>query len=209
MVMAFLSHFSPYPIILSIFAKWTTGLPFLASLCAPHRLRSRRKPHEFHQVLLQRHPVPSPVRGVSLGLRLLHPAGPSAAGPDRPVPQPQQDGVHQGLRDQVQQVQGPQAEGIRRPERLRRGNQRRVDRLSRSLKELKLCKAKGEDFAWHISNVETWVSAALTDESTCGDGFAGKALNGKIKASIRARMLNVAQVTSNALSLINQYAAKH
>ncbi|TKY45565.1 21 kDa protein [Spatholobus suberectus] len=84
-----------------------------------------------------------------------------------------------------------------------------VDRLSRSLKELKLCKAKGEDFAWHISNVETWVSAALTDESTCGDGFAGKALNGKIKASIRARMLNVAQVTSNALSLINQYAAKH
>ncbi|WVZ00843.1 hypothetical protein V8G54_026912 [Vigna mungo] len=84
-----------------------------------------------------------------------------------------------------------------------------VDRLSRSLKELKLCKANGQDFAWHISNVETWVSSALTDESTCGDGFAGKALSGKIKDSIRGRMVNVAQVTSNALSLINQYAAKH
>ncbi|KAG5034723.1 hypothetical protein AAZX31_04G111400 [Glycine max] len=84
-----------------------------------------------------------------------------------------------------------------------------VDRLSRSLKELKLCKVKGEDFTWHISNVETWVSSALTDESTCGDGFAGKALNGKIKEAIRARMVNVAQVTSNALSLINQYAAQH
>jgi len=60
-----------------------------------------------------------------------------------------------------------------------------------------------------MSNVETWVSSALTDESTCGDGFAGKALDGRIKASIRARMVSVAQVTSNALSLINQYAANH
>ncbi|KAL2335870.1 hypothetical protein Fmac_010316 [Flemingia macrophylla] len=84
-----------------------------------------------------------------------------------------------------------------------------VDRLRRSLKELTLCKQQGKDFAWHISNVETWVSSALTDDTTCGDGFSGKALSGKIKDSIRASMLNLAQVTSNALSLINQYAAKH
>lgn len=84
-----------------------------------------------------------------------------------------------------------------------------VDRLTRSLKELKLCRVKGEDFSWHISNVETWVSSALTDESTCSDGFAGKSQNGRIKNAIRARMVSVAQVTSNALSLINQYAAKH
>ncbi|KAI9081616.1 hypothetical protein K1719_036502 [Acacia pycnantha] len=82
-----------------------------------------------------------------------------------------------------------------------------VDRLGRSLKELKLCQPKSQDFSWHMSNVETWVSSALTDESTCSDGFAGKALNGKIKASIRARMVNVAHVTSNALSLINKYAS--
>ncbi|CAI8595802.1 unnamed protein product [Vicia faba] len=84
-----------------------------------------------------------------------------------------------------------------------------VDRLTRSLKELKLSKINGQDFNWHISNVETWVSSALTDETTCGDGFAGKTLDGKIKASIRSRIVNVAQVTSNALSLINQYAANH
>ncbi|MED6150615.1 hypothetical protein PIB30_074067 [Stylosanthes scabra] len=80
------------------------------------------------------------------------------------------------------------------------------DRLSKSLKELKLCKVKGEDFRWHISNVETWVSSALTDDSTCGDGFSG---NGKMKDSIRGRMVNLAQVTSNALSLITQYASKY
>lgn len=86
-----------------------------------------------------------------------------------------------------------------------------VDRLSRSIKELKLCRGSnnGQDFAWHISNVETWVSSAITDESTCTDGFAGKALNGRIKSSIRARMLRVSQVTSNALSLINHYASNH
>lgn len=82
-----------------------------------------------------------------------------------------------------------------------------VDRLGRSLKELKLCQPKSQDFTWHMSNVETWVSSALTDASTCSDGFAGKALNGKVKASIRSKMVNVAHVTSNALSLINKYAS--
>ncbi|CAK8564763.1 unnamed protein product [Lathyrus sativus] len=82
-----------------------------------------------------------------------------------------------------------------------------VYRLSRSLEELKLCNINGQDFNWHISNVETWVSSALTDETTCGDGFGDKALDGRIKASIISRMANVAQFISNALSLINQYAA--
>ncbi|KAJ7949596.1 21 kDa protein [Quillaja saponaria] len=85
-----------------------------------------------------------------------------------------------------------------------------VDRLTRSIQELKQCSsAKGQDFTWHISNVETWVSSALTDDTTCVDEFAGKALNGKIKGSIRPRMVNVGQVTSNALSLINKYASEH
>ncbi|CAI8595804.1 unnamed protein product [Vicia faba] len=84
-----------------------------------------------------------------------------------------------------------------------------VNRLSRSLNELKLCKINGQDFNWHISNVETWVSSALTDETTCGEGFGAKALDGRIKASIKSRMVNVAKFTSNALSLIDQYAAKH
>lgn len=85
-----------------------------------------------------------------------------------------------------------------------------VERLSQSVQELKkIDQSKGQDLQWHISNVETWVSAALTDENTCVDGFSGKALNGKLKTSIKARIVNVAQVTSNALALINQFASKH
>ncbi|KAK4363446.1 hypothetical protein RND71_018687 [Anisodus tanguticus] len=85
-----------------------------------------------------------------------------------------------------------------------------VDRLSKSVSELKdMDRSHGNDFQWHMSNVETWVSAAITDENTCTDGFAGRALNGRIKASIRSRIANLAQVTSNALAFINHYAAKH
>ncbi|XWS60077.1 hypothetical protein CRYUN_Cryun07bG0003200 [Craigia yunnanensis] len=84
-----------------------------------------------------------------------------------------------------------------------------VDRLSKSVQELKhMGQAKGQDFLWHVSNVETWVSAALTDENTCVDGFAGRGMDGKMKASIRGHVINVAQVTSNALSLVNQFASK-
>ncbi|XP_065871198.1 pectinesterase inhibitor 11-like [Euphorbia lathyris] len=81
-----------------------------------------------------------------------------------------------------------------------------VDRLSKSYKELKSMGHGSKDFQWHMSNVETWVSAALTDENTCVDGFAGKALNGRLKNSIKIRIVNVAQVTSNALSLITKFA---
>ena len=85
-----------------------------------------------------------------------------------------------------------------------------VDQVSRSVRELKyLGKAKGKDFLWHMSNVETWVSAALTYENSCLDGFAGRAMDGKIKASVKAWVTHVAQVTSNALALINQFAAKY
>ncbi|GAB4858748.1 hypothetical protein Ancab_010223 [Ancistrocladus abbreviatus] len=86
-----------------------------------------------------------------------------------------------------------------------------VSRLSKSADELKRAgQARSKEFKWRISNVETWVSAAITDDNTCTDGFAGRALDGKVKASIRAQFVNVVQCTSNALALINQYAStKH
>ncbi|KAF4362994.1 hypothetical protein CsatB_009156 [Cannabis sativa] len=84
-----------------------------------------------------------------------------------------------------------------------------VDRLGESFKELKnMGKYKGQDFMWHMSNVQTWVSASLTDDNTCIDGFAGKSMNGKIKSSVRAQIVNVAQLTSNALALCNRFATK-
>ncbi|KAI3471059.1 hypothetical protein Pfo_027722 [Paulownia fortunei] len=85
-----------------------------------------------------------------------------------------------------------------------------VDKLSKSVRELKnMGRARGPEFIWHMSNLQTWVSAALTDDSTCTDGFAGQALNGRIKSSIRARMTNVAHVTSNALALCNKFGGKY
>lgn len=85
-----------------------------------------------------------------------------------------------------------------------------VDRLSRSVRELQQnARAKGQDFKWHMSNVQTWVSAALTDENTCVDGFTGRSMDGQVKAAVRGRVVNVAEVTSNALALVNQYASRH
>ncbi|VVA10949.1 Hypothetical predicted protein [Prunus dulcis] len=60
-----------------------------------------------------------------------------------------------------------------------------------------------------ISDVQTWVSAALTDENTCSEGFGGNGMNGNLKTAVRGRIVNIAQLTSNALALINRYASVH
>lgn len=83
-----------------------------------------------------------------------------------------------------------------------------VDQLSQSIRELRRLGqvTVANDIFWHVSNVETWVSAALTDASTCLDEFPGHNM-GKLKATIKGKVLNVAQVTSNALALFHRYAA--
>ncbi|KAL5728843.1 hypothetical protein ACHQM5_001877 [Ranunculus cassubicifolius] len=80
-----------------------------------------------------------------------------------------------------------------------------LDSLTKSMSELGNM-GHGESFIFHMSNVQTWVSAALTDENTCMDGFAGKAMDGRLKSSIKSRLTNVAKVTSNALALVNRFA---
>lgn len=79
-----------------------------------------------------------------------------------------------------------------------------VDRLSQSIRELG--RAGSGSFDGHMSNVQTWVSAALTDETTCLDGFAG--VRDPVRAGVRTRVVNVAHVTSNALALVNRYAQR-
>ena len=68
---------------------------------------------------------------------------------------------------------------------------------------------KQSDFRLMINNVQTWVSAAMTDESTCTDGFEGNGMNGNLKTAVRERILHIAQFTSNALALINNYGVLH
>ncbi|XP_068635033.1 21 kDa protein-like [Aristolochia californica] len=80
-----------------------------------------------------------------------------------------------------------------------------VDWLSKSMKELGQVGLRGS-FKLHVSNVEVWVSAALTDENTCVDGFAG--VHDTVRATVRAKIVNVAQVTSNALALVHLFAQR-
>ncbi|KAL3825471.1 hypothetical protein ACJIZ3_021500 [Penstemon smallii] len=75
-----------------------------------------------------------------------------------------------------------------------------VEELSKTLSALHHLR-RGDDFRWQMSNAETWVSAALTNEETCVDGF--KEIDGKIRSDVRRRITNVARVTSNALYIIN------
>ncbi|KAL3616532.1 hypothetical protein CASFOL_039922 [Castilleja foliolosa] len=87
-----------------------------------------------------------------------------------------------------------------------------VDLLTSCIKEMQKIKEHGagsRDFPWRSSNVKTWMSTALTDASMCINGFPGRAIGGKTKAMIKAKVLNLQQVTSNALALFNYFAARY
>ncbi|KAI4371428.1 hypothetical protein MLD38_019667 [Melastoma candidum] len=89
-----------------------------------------------------------------------------------------------------------------------------VDGLTRSVSELahlgkRVDGSASTGFTWHMSNVQTWVSAALTDENTCMDGFGGRVMDGNIKVTVRRRVVHLARVTSNALALVNRFASRH
>ncbi|KAM5547142.1 pectinesterase inhibitor 3 [Rosa sericea] len=75
-----------------------------------------------------------------------------------------------------------------------------VDELSRTLEELH--HLHEETFRWQMSNAQTWVSAALTNDDTCLDGF--QEVDGKVKADVKRKITNAARVTSNALYMINR-----
>ncbi|CAL5407704.1 hypothetical protein CsSME_00029023 [Camellia sinensis var. sinensis] len=83
-----------------------------------------------------------------------------------------------------------------------------VDQLRNSIGEMKKLK-KGSNFDLTMNDIQTWVSAALTNDDTCTEGFAGKAMNGKVKYIVRRRIVKIAQLTSNALALINRLASLH
>jgi len=85
-----------------------------------------------------------------------------------------------------------------------------VDQLRRSIAEMR--NLRTSNFELTMSDVQTWVSAALTDESTCTDGFQpqqNQNQNQDVKTAVRVRVVQTAQLTSNALALINQLANSH
>lgn len=79
--------------------------------------------------------------------------------------------------------------------------------LQRSIKEMN--GGGSSNFGLQMSNIQTWVSSALTNEDTCMDGFSveGKNGGGNVKSKVRRHIVRVAHMTSNALALINNYAS--
>ncbi|GKV38105.1 hypothetical protein SLEP1_g46051 [Rubroshorea leprosula] len=75
-----------------------------------------------------------------------------------------------------------------------------VYELHRSISEMG--ETGGKDFSLRMSDIEIWLSAALTDDDTRMDGFSGDAMNGNVKTAVRSQVLNVAHLTSNALWLL-------
>lgn len=83
-----------------------------------------------------------------------------------------------------------------------------IDELRRSTEEMGQLR-RTANFGLLMNDIQTWVSAALTDETTCSDGFAGKAMNGNVKSAVRGQILTIAHLTSNALALVNKLASIH
>ncbi|KAI3817293.1 hypothetical protein L1987_11082 [Smallanthus sonchifolius] len=80
-----------------------------------------------------------------------------------------------------------------------------VDEIHKSQIEMRRLGLTGESLRFQLSNVQTWMSAALTNEDTCMDGFEGVAAD-DVKADVCDRVVAVKEVTSNALALVNRYA---
>ncbi|CAA7399766.1 unnamed protein product [Spirodela intermedia] len=83
-----------------------------------------------------------------------------------------------------------------------------VDLLRQSAEELRQMGRPGTpNYAWRLSNLQTWVSAALTNEITCLDGVTRARVDPVVKATICGRIIGLKQMTSNALAFINHLAA--
>ncbi|CAN6460922.1 unnamed protein product [Victoria cruziana] len=83
-----------------------------------------------------------------------------------------------------------------------------VYQLGQSIDEVK--HLSRNQYMFHLSNVQTWVSAALTDQNTCMDGLSSIGVRAsRVRALVRREIVGVAQVTSNALALVNKLAPSH
>ncbi|CAH2037623.1 unnamed protein product [Thlaspi arvense] len=74
------------------------------------------------------------------------------------------------------------------------------------LREMNHRRPGAPTFRFQMSNVQTWMSAALTDEETCTDGMTEEMEDGETKTAVCERVADVKRFTSNALALVNTYA---
>lgn len=69
--------------------------------------------------------------------------------------------------------------------------------LQQSIEELG-CVDGASSSRLQVSNIQTWVSAALMNEDTCVDGFANLPLNGKVETTAHRHVTKAAHLTINA-----------
>ncbi|KAH7686833.1 Pectinesterase protein [Dioscorea alata] len=87
-----------------------------------------------------------------------------------------------------------------------------METLQDSVEELKqslqaMGELTGKNVKLHMNDIQTWVSAALTDENTCMNGFTNNEIKDEgTENKVRSQVVKVAQLTSNALALINGMA---
>lgn len=81
--------------------------------------------------------------------------------------------------------------------------QNAIDELHKSLGILRNLNRR--TFGTQMGDLNTWLSAALTDADTCLDGFEGQ--KGRQVRLIRRRVSKASCVTSNALALANKLAS--
>lgn len=83
-----------------------------------------------------------------------------------------------------------------------------VDHLRSSLRQMVDLNGSSEEMKYGLSNVQTKMSAAMTNEDTCTDGFEEMGDDPPVKADVCHRMVEVKEVTSNALALVNNFVKK-
>ncbi|CAN0908632.1 Pectinesterase inhibitor 10 [Linum grandiflorum] len=99
-----------------------------------------------------------------------------------------------------------------------------VEELENSVAEMGGEPSQGPDFCRVISDVQTWVSAAETDDDTCTEGFeeesamegssaaaaavkSSAVVNRNVKKIVEKHVARISRFTSNALALVNLYAS--
>jgi pectinesterase inhibitor-like protein len=80
-----------------------------------------------------------------------------------------------------------------------------LDELHKSLGLLR--RLTKTTFGTQIGDLETWISAAITDQQTCVDGFELESKTEKKIKLLQKKVQNVSYITSNALALVNNLAA--
>ncbi|XP_033143022.1 pectinesterase inhibitor 4-like [Brassica rapa] len=80
-----------------------------------------------------------------------------------------------------------------------------VDELKQAMAELKNLNGGGISKEEHLKNVKTWVSAALTDDTTCTGEFEEEEVNEETKKKVEKAVSELSKTTSNTLALITNY----